>query len=186
MKSTMTPSVLIVTIIFMFVLLSIIVIVALFIPVQSAQGDTEISTAINTVPATMDESPLPFAETEKATTSTEFIVPAERQFTLKTIAQNGKLLYIGVGGDIDGLTNPDLVIQPGAVVRIILVNGDGMVHDLFLPDFDIKTEYVRKISDQTEILFETGDMQPGSYVYYCTLPGHRKAGQEGRLIVAND
>jgi len=106
------------------------------------------------------------------------------EFTLQTIAENGKLLYIGVGGEIDGVVNPDLVVQPGAVIRIVLLNSDGMVHDLFLPDFDVKTDYVRKIGDQTEILFETGDMQPGSYVYYCTLPGHRKAGQEGKLIVA--
>jgi len=105
------------------------------------------------------------------------------EFTLKTIAEGGKLLYIGVGGEIDGIINPDLVVQPGAVVHIILTNGDGMVHDLFLPDFDTKTDYVKKLGDQAEIVFEIGDMQPGSHVYYCTLPGHRKAGQEGKLIV---
>ena len=121
------------------------------------------------------------------------IAPVEKQsessvavaveFTLQTIAENGKLLYIGVGGEIDGIINPDLIVQQGEVVRIILVNGDGMVHDLFIPDLDQKTEYVRKIGDQAEIIFETGDLQPSSRVYYCTLPGHRKAGQEGNLIV---
>ena len=105
------------------------------------------------------------------------------EFTLQTIAENGKLLYIGMGGDIDGIINPDLVVQPGAVVRIILINGDGMVHDLFLPDFNAKTDYVNKIGDQAELVFEVGDMQPGDYVYYCTLPGHRKAGQEGKIVV---
>jgi len=105
------------------------------------------------------------------------------EFTLQTIAENGKLLYIGVGGDIDGIINPDLVVQPGTVVRIILTNGDGMVHDLFLPDFNVKTEYVKKIGDRTEIVFETGNRQSDLYAYYCTLPGHRKAGQEGKLIV---
>lgn len=25
--------------------------------------------------------------------------------------------------------------------------------------------------------------QPGEYVYYCTVPGHRSAGMEGRLVV---
>jgi len=110
-------------------------------------------------------------------------VTIDAEFTLQTIAENGKLLYIGVGGEIDGIINPDLVVQPGAVVHIVLTNGDGMVHDLFLPDFNIKTEYVKKINDRTETIFEVGDVQPGSFVYYCTLPGHRKAGQEGRLIV---
>jgi nitrite reductase (NO-forming) len=124
-----------------------------------------------TVPVTPDE-----IQSESSAT-------VDVEFTLQTIAENGKLLYIGVGGDIDGIINPDLVVQPGAVVRIVLTNGDGMVHDLFLPDFNIKTEYVRKINDRTEMVFEAGDIQPGSYVYYCTLPGHRKAGQEGKFIV---
>ena len=117
-------------------------------------------------------------------TQDESSMMVEAEFTLKTIAEGGKLLYIRVGGDIDGIINPDIVVHPGAVIRIILINGDGMVHDLFLPDFDVKTEYVRKIGDQAEIIVETGNMQPGTYVYYCTLPGHRKAGQEGKLIVS--
>lgn len=110
-------------------------------------------------------------------------VTIDVEFTLQTIAKNGKLLYIGVGGDIDGVINPDLIVPPGAVVRIVLINGDGMVHDLSLPDFDTKTDYVRKIGDQAEIAVATGGIQPGSYIYYCTLPGHRKAGQEGKLII---
>lgn len=105
------------------------------------------------------------------------------EFTLQTIAGNGKLLFIGMGGEIDGIVNPDIVVPQNAVVRIILVNGDGMPHDLFLPDINVKTEYVKKIGEQTEIVFEVSDMQPGSYVYYCTVPGHRQAGQEGKLIV---
>jgi nitrite reductase (NO-forming) len=110
-------------------------------------------------------------------------VANETQFTLQTITGNGKLLFVGVGGDIDGIINPDLIVQPGTVVRILLTNGDGMPHDLYLPDWEIKTEYVSKIGDETEIFFEVGDMQPGTYVYYCTVPGHRQAGQEGKLIV---
>jgi nitrite reductase (NO-forming) len=105
------------------------------------------------------------------------------EFTLRTSAEKGKLAYVGTSGDIDSVVNPDLTVQPGTVVRIILENGDGMPHDLFLPDFNVKTDYVSKIGEKTEIVFEVGDMQPGSYVYYCTVPGHRQAGQEGRLIV---
>lgn len=106
------------------------------------------------------------------------------EFTLKTLAKSGKLLYIGVGGDIDGVINPDLIVHPGEVVRLILVNGDGIPHDLFVPDWDVKTEYVSKIGEEAEIVFEVGTMQPGTYVYYCTMPGHRQAGQEGNLIVS--
>ena len=106
------------------------------------------------------------------------------EFTLKTITNNGGLAYIGIGGEIDGIVNPDLTVQPGDVVHMTLVNGDGMPHDLLLPDFDAKTSYVSKIGEQTEVIFQVGDMQPGTYVYYCTVPGHRQAGQEGKLIVS--
>jgi len=128
------------------------------------------------------EEPTPVTPVE---TQSEISKNFDAEFTLKTIAQNGKMLYIGVGGDIDGIINPDLVVEPEATVHITLIDGDGMTHDLFLPDFDVETDYVRKIGDQAEIIFKIGDMQPGSYVYYCTLPGHRKAGQEGKLIVKN-
>lgn len=130
--------------------------------------------------APQHEKTIPVTPVENQSEST---VTVDAEFTIKTIAEGGKLLYIGVGGDIDGIINPDLVVHPGTVVRITLVNGDGMVHDLFIPDLDEKTEYVRKLGEQKEIIFKVGDMQPGSYVYYCTLPGHRKAGQEGKLVV---
>lgn len=105
------------------------------------------------------------------------------RFTLKTISGEGKLVYMGIGGEIDGVINPDLNVQPGTVVNIILINGDGMPHDLFLPEFDVRTAYVTKIEEKTEIVFEVGNSEPGKYVYYCTVPGHRQAGQEGQLIV---
>lgn len=107
----------------------------------------------------------------------------DAEFTLETVVDRGKLAFLGIGGAIDGIINPNLVVQPGEVVRVILVNGDGMPHDLLLPDWEVKTDYVSKIGDETEIVFEVGDMQSGSYVYYCTVPGHRQAGQEGKLIV---
>ncbi len=110
---------------------------------------------------------------------------ADLEFTLQTLIHDGGLAYIGVGGEIDAVINPDLTVQPGDVVRLVLLNGDGMQHDLYLPDFDVKTSFVSKIGERAEIVFEVGDMQPGSYVYYCTVSGHRQAGQEGKFIVEN-
>ncbi|HSF79665.1 MAG TPA: cupredoxin domain-containing protein [Anaerolineales bacterium] len=114
--------------------------------------------------------------------------PPYVEFTLQTVINEGKLAYIGIDGEvdgvkIDGVINPDLLVQPGDVLRLVLLNGDGMPHDLYLPDFNAKTSFVSKVGDQTEIIVEVGDVQPGTYVYYCTVPGHRQAGQEGKLIV---
>jgi len=105
-------------------------------------------------------------------------------YTLQTLADGGKLLYIGIGGSIDGVINPDLIVAPESVVKIVLINGDGMPHDLFLPDFDVKSEYVKKIGESIEFVVDVRGVQPGTYVYYCTVPGHRQAGQEGKFILS--
>lgn len=107
-------------------------------------------------------------------------------FTLQTVAEDGKLLFQGVGGEIDGMINPDLNVPAGASVEITLINADGMPHNVFLPDFNAQSSYVAKIGDQTRITFEVRDQQAGSYVYYCEVPGHRQAGQEGKLVVEKD
>lgn len=117
---------------------------------------------------------------ETQSTSSE---ASETIYTLKTIASSGKLLYEGVGGEIDGVINPDLIAQQGGTIRIVLLNGDAMQHDVYFPDFNAKSDYVTKFGDKTEITFDVGDLQPGNYVYYCTVPGHRRAGQEGKLVI---
>jgi len=105
------------------------------------------------------------------------------EFTLKTTAKAGRLGYLGVGGSIDQVENPDLVVPQGALARIVLVNGDGMPHDIYFPDFEAKTDLVSKIGQQTEIVFSVGDAPLGAHVYYCTVPGHRQMGQEGDMQV---
>jgi nitrite reductase (NO-forming) len=108
---------------------------------------------------------------------------ANIEFTLKTGMADGRMVYIGVGGKIDGKTNPDLHVQPGDTVRLVLVNGDGMQHDLALPDFDASIAPIMSMGDSSEIIFSIGDSQTGAYPYFCTILGHRQAGMEGKLIV---
>jgi nitrite reductase (NO-forming) len=105
------------------------------------------------------------------------------EYTLLTGESEGRMVYIGVGGEIDGMVNPDLFANPGDTVRLIMVIGDGILHDLALPDLNAQSEAISKKNDQTEVVFQVTDA--GEFVYYCTLPGHRQAGMEGRLIVAD-
>lgn len=64
------------------------------------------------------------------------------KFTLKTAIADGKLVYIGQGGGIDGVVNPTLRVAPNAVVQVTLVNGDGAQHDIVAPDFNAKSDIV--------------------------------------------
>ena len=102
-------------------------------------------------------------------------------FTLTTGFVDGKLAFIGVGGAIDGQANPLLQVEPGQVVEIVLVNGDGVQHNFSLDEYDAHTADVLQAGDEARVVF-TAD-QPGTFAYYCAIPGHRQAGMEGTLIV---
>jgi len=104
------------------------------------------------------------------------------EFTLTTSMDTGIMVFLGVGGEIDGLINPVLVAQQGDKVRVILLNGDGMPHDFAIPDLNAQTTMVTTKAQTAEVVFEIG--AAGEFAYYCTVPGHRQAGMEGRLIVS--
>ena len=104
-------------------------------------------------------------------------------FTLHTAVTNGKIVFVGVGGEIDGIVNPNLEVKSGTRLEVTLINGDGMQHDIALPDFAANSSPVRWLGDQTVLTLVVDDDQAGIFPYYCTFPGHRQAGQEGRLVV---
>lgn len=104
-------------------------------------------------------------------------------FTLKTAITEGKLAFVGVGGNIDGMVNPKLSVPDNAVVQIVLVNGDGAAHDIAVPEFNAKSNVLQTKDSSTAIVFRA--TKSGSFVYICTIPGHRAAGMEGQLAVGN-
>ena len=101
-------------------------------------------------------------------------------YTLKT-SVTGSMHFVGVGGDIDGQSNPTLTADPGDTVSITLINGDGVTHDLTIDEFNVTTGTLDMLDQQQTITF-TAD-QAGTFAYYCSQPGHRAAGMEGKLIV---
>jgi hypothetical protein len=60
---------------------------------------------------------------------------ADREYTL----ESSMLGYRGVGGDIDGIRNPTLWALTGETVRITIVNGELMVHDIALEKLEVKS-----------------------------------------------
>lgn len=104
------------------------------------------------------------------------------EFTLETSMGNVGMAFTGVGGEIDGVKNPDLVAQPGDTIRIVLVNGDGMPHDVAIDELGIKSAMITSKGDTTSVVFEA--TEAGQFSYYCTVAGHRQAGMEGTLVVS--
>ncbi len=103
------------------------------------------------------------------------------EYTLTTGGGTGQLVFVGVGGEIDGEINPTLRANPGDVVKITLLNDDGMLHDLVIDEFNVATDQFADRDAQDSITFTVDKI--GEYVYYCSVPGHRQAGMWGKLVV---
>ncbi len=125
----------------------------------------------------------PATETEGAATAPA--AGAVHEFTLRTVlGSDPAMAFIGVGGEIDGIINPELVVNAGDTVRLTVVNGDPVLHDLKIDEFGVTTGEI--VEDEQTVTVEFVASQPGAYFYYCSVPGHRQIGMEGVLKVVGE
>lgn len=103
------------------------------------------------------------------------------RFRLRTELAEGKMAFVGVGGDIEGIVNPTLRVNVGDIVQVGLVNNDGIEHDVVFPDFKAGTDKVNRKGASSVTVFRA--RKAGEFVYFCSLPGHRQAGMEGKINV---
>ncbi|MDJ0269154.1 MAG: cupredoxin domain-containing protein [Aigarchaeota archaeon] len=106
-----------------------------------------------------------------------------KEFTLETTFSDG-FAFLGKGGAIDGVKNPTLKVKVGDVVKITIVNGDGVGHDFVIDELKVHADHVKEKGESVDVIFKTE--QPGEYTYYCSVPGHREAGMEGKIIVVEE
>ena len=111
----------------------------------------------------------------------EDLTEADVNFTLETATDGASLVFVGVGGEIDGQINPTLQVVPGAIVEITLINGMPTQHDLLIDEFGANSGLL--LEDGQQVTFSFVAAQEGSFEYYCSVPGHRLAGMEGLFIV---
>lgn len=109
-------------------------------------------------------------------------VPAQ-EYALQTAIRDGRMVFVGIGGEIDGVVNPELVARFGTHVRVTLINGDGMPHDLSIAELGIKTPLISAKGSETGVSFSVTEGQEGTYDYFCTVSGHRQAGMAGKFVV---
>ena len=107
---------------------------------------------------------------------------APHSFTLRSGIAEGRMVYLGVGGDIDGKVNPTLTVHEGEVVQINLINDEGAEHDVVVDQYAARSDRVLGKGASSTLSF-TAD-RPGDFTYFCSVPGHREAGMQGRLEVA--
>ncbi len=73
----------------------------------------------------------------------------------------------------------EMAVKKGDRVRVKVTNTMG-VHDFAIDEFGIKRETPL---NQEQVIEFTAD-KAGEFVYYCSKPGHRAAGQWGTLKVS--
>jgi plastocyanin len=67
-------------------------------------------------------------------------------------------------------------------VTVDFTNGQAVPHDVAIESMN------GEVIAETEVLAEgsestTANLKPGTYTFFCTVPGHREAGMEGTLTV---
>ncbi len=102
-------------------------------------------------------------------------------YSLKTDIQNGQMVFVGVGGPINGVVNPTLVASVGDTVTVTLTSGDGTEHNIDFPDFNVVSQNVSGKGNSVTVTF--GVDKTGTFPYFCNMPGHREAGMEGKLEI---
>lgn len=154
---------------------------------STAQEEASVpsTTQATTAMASTEQHVMPATQAASVPVVSQATLPqaaeATVSYTLRTVLGHEGMRFIGVGGTIEGIENPDLLANLGNTVQITLVNGDGIEHNIALPDFNVGSEHLTAIDSQTVITFLAGT--EGIFAYFCDLPGHRQAGMEGRLVV---
>lgn len=107
------------------------------------------------------------------------------EFTLHGSIGSTGFQFVGVGGDIDGLVNPDLNVKVGDVVKVNVIS-DGMPHDFAIDELGVKSDVATVAEEAVSIVFTV--TEAGTFIYYCTTPGHALpdagVGMFGNFIVA--
>jgi nitrite reductase (NO-forming) len=123
----------------------------------------------------------PAATAPQATSGNAAAYFTDAKFTLRTGIAEGKMVFLGVGGAIDGKANPVLTAAEGQIVQLTLINGEGTEHDIVFPDQDAKSPRVNGRGASTTIVFRA--TKSGDFIYFCSVPGHQLAGMQGQLLV---
>jgi len=103
-----------------------------------------------------------------------------RQVKLSTGLVDGKMVYL----DAQGKANPTLRVDVGDTVELTVQSGEGAEHDIVIPELGVHSKHFNASTGPIRVKFKV--TRPGTFTYYCSIPGHRQIGMEGTLEVAGD
>jgi nitrite reductase (NO-forming) len=131
--------------------------------------------------AIAQNAPAPASQGPQSAPGASITYIPDAKYTLRSGIAEGRMVYIGVGGAIEGKVNPVLTASEGQVVQLTLINGEGAEHDIVFPDQDAKSPRVTGKGSSTTIAFRA--TKAGDFLYLCSVPGHQLAGMQGQFLV---
>jgi plastocyanin len=92
----------------------------------------------------------------------------------------------GEAGTTVALSAQDLFFDPDGItipadtdVTITLTNDGAAIHDFYQPDLDVKTADLSPGDSDSVVI----NLAPGTYQFWCAIPGHKDAGMTGTITV---
>jgi nitrite reductase (NO-forming) len=104
-------------------------------------------------------------------------------YELATGLSNGKMVFIGIGGDIAGVENPTLRANIGDRVEIALINGEGNNHSIVFPDFKVESAHAAGLGSSVSVAFTADKI--GEFNYSSNPPGESKNDMQGKFVVVD-
>lgn len=105
------------------------------------------------------------------------------EYILTPAMREGKFVFLGVDGEINGVINPALSAKPGERITVMLVNSGEGTHDIvfILPDGkQVQSDKVSKKGETTSLTFTVPDKDVTVPYYDST---HKELGMKGVLLV---
>jgi copper-containing nitrite reductase len=108
--------------------------------------------------------------------------PVDKEYVLTTDLRDGKLVFLGVSDEINGMENPSLSAKPGERITVTLINGGEGEHDITFPEVKASTEVLKEKGEEASVTFTVPSIH-GEMEYYDSVGNHAELGMRGKLVV---
>ena len=106
----------------------------------------------------------------------------DREYVLTTDLRDGRLVFLGVSDEINGMENPTLSAKPGERITVTLINGGEGEHDVTFPEVNASTEVLEEKGEESSVTFTVPSIH-GEMEYYDSVGNHKELGMWGKLLV---
>ncbi len=109
--------------------------------------------------------------------------PVDKEYVLTTDLRDGRLVFLGVSDEINGIENPTLSAAPGSTITVTLINGGEGQHDVTFPEVNASTGMVKEKGEEASVTFAVSTVH-GEMEYFDSVANHAELGMRGVLMVS--